>query len=131
LYTACESTDVHGLRVYGTPWSSGTSSNRAFQSPKPTVPPADLGPVDVLLSHCHSDLLATAVRPSLYLSGHAHRMHGVLTPAFDFGGVAVNAAICDGVYCAANLPVVVDLRPRAALAASARTQTDGDSDCEH
>lgn len=103
---------VDGLRVYGSPWSRGKSSNRAFQSEAPTLPSVDDQPADVLVSHCfHSELVA-AVRPTLYVSGHAHGSFGVITPAEAFGGIAINASSCDTVYRAANLPVVYDITPK-------------------
>lgn len=104
--------NIEGLRFYGTPWSSGKSSNRAFQSAAPRIPTGLVGQVDVVMSHCHHDALAIALQPTLHVSGHAHENHGVIRADEAFKGVAVNASTCDGVYRATNLPVVVDVTPR-------------------
>lgn len=101
---------VEGLSVWGTPWSPlGKSANRAFQSLEPPAgPPTGSEPVDVLLSHCHVDELAAAVRPAIYVSGHAHESHGV-KPAAASDSVEVNAAICDHLYRAVHVPIVMDI----------------------
>jgi len=104
--------DVGGLCIYGTPWSQGRSQNAAFQTHEPpAAPPADVGRVDVLVSHCHDEGLAAAVRPVLYVSGHAHEQHGVVRTAQPC--VAVNASICDRFYRAVHLPAVCDVKVRA------------------
>merc|ERR1739848_675533 len=103
----------------GSPWSSGKSSNRAFQSAEPSLPTGLGGKIDVLMSHCHHDVLSLALQPTLHASGHAHSAHGRVCADAAFKGVAVNAALCDGVYRPLNLPVVVDVIPRERLAQTA------------
>ena len=104
---------VQGLRIWGSPWSSGRSANRAFQAAEPQMPPAAEANVDVLLSHCYHAGLAAAARPLVYGSGHAHGEHGATIRAD--GRVEVNSSICDDVYRSVQLPIVVDM-----LAGSAR-----------
>lgn len=103
---------VEGLSFYGSPWSFGKSSNRAFQAAAPTIPAGLEGKVDVLMSHCHHNALSVAVQPTLHVSGHNHNTHGLIQADEAFEGVAINASICDGVYRPTKLPVVVDLAPR-------------------
>jgi len=99
---------LEDLRFWGSPWSYlGTSGNRAFQAASPTLPDNKLV-VDVLLSHCHHDALAMEVKPLVYASGHAHEWHGIGRGA---SGIEVNSSICDGLYRAIHLPIVVDIVP--------------------
>ena len=39
----------------------GHSANRAFQTDSPTPPPPNLPTIDILLSHCYHEQLASAV----------------------------------------------------------------------
>jgi len=112
VYLHDSSAEVDGLRIYGSPWSCGKSANRAFQAlePKALPQPAELGgDVDVLVSHDYCEAYTAALRPKLHVSGHAHNSHGLLRPSQPFGGVAINASICDDVYRAVHLPVVYDV----------------------
>ena len=74
--------------------------------------------VDVLLSHAYNEALLSATRPTLYVSGHAHGLHGLLENAFG-SGLSVNASICDGYYRPVQLPIVCDVVPKACRAAAA------------
>jgi len=99
---------IQGLTVYGSPWSpSGHSANRAFQRDSPTPPPPNLPTIDILLSHCHHEQLASAVAPRVYAAGHAHEKHGA--DVLGDGRVVLNASMCDGLYRAVHLPIVVDV----------------------
>ena len=115
VYLQERSANVEGLLMYGSPWSHGRSANRAFQSPQPPTPADGVGDVDVLLSHDYNEALRSYMRPTLYVSGHAHERHGLLSNALG-GGIAVNASICDDVYRPVHLPIVCDVALKNPLA---------------
>ena len=103
--------EVEGLRIYGSPWSSGKSANRAFQANTPVglLGKMHAARIDILVCHSYNEALMGAVAPSLFLSGHSHGMFGVL---HDSPCIAVNSSICDTVYRTANFPVVHDMKAR-------------------
>ena len=52
---------------------------------------------------------AATLRPRVFASGHVHDAHGVGRAPW---GLEVRASVCDGLYRAVQLPVVVDVPVR-------------------
>ena len=113
VYLEDEVCMVGGLRVGGSPWSAtGGSANRAFQSERPRLLQPDLRPsepLDLLVMHFHHSEAAATLRPRVFASGHVHDAHGVWRAPW---GLEVRASVCDGLYRAVQLPVVVDVPVR-------------------
>lgn len=100
-----------GLKVYGNPYSEGSSHNNAWQDAEPPVSNA-CADAHIVLSHeCASSLQQKVLahcRPLVWASGHNHTRHGV---DFREGTLFANAAIQDGDYKPLQAPIVVDLLP--------------------
>jgi Icc-related predicted phosphoesterase len=117
-YLEDDGTAAEGLRVWGSPYSRGTSKNTAFQSaPRERLAKMRAG-LDILLTH---GPLPRAVlgqlQPRLHVCGHIHGRYGVSvlnheeTNALDGNGktMCVNASIMDGKYHPTHSPVVIDV----------------------
>lgn len=115
LEDSAVSLQASGLKVYGNPYSEGTSHNKAWQDAAPSVSDACAN-ADVVLSHACASILQQEVlakcQPQLWASGHEHSEHGVV---FRDGTLFANGAIQDGSYNPTNPPIVVDIMPRGGL----------------
>eukprot|EP01039_Chlorochromonas_danica_P004757 gene4757-5214_t len=110
---------IDGMSIWGSPLSSGTSSNRAFQSPQFSVETHEAaqtvaGNVDILITHGHCVEIRDIVLPRLmHIMGHLHEHHGVhvLNGEKDEKEALVVAAgpLINMEYLPKNPPIVVDL----------------------
>jgi len=133
-YLCNSETTAMGLRIWGTPLSSGKSGNSAFQSEafaqathdcidallrreqqeSDGTAEAALGSgIDILVTHGTGDRIAKRVRPKIArISGHVHALHGIFHRKgyFDDGSKAVliGAPIMNTKLQPHQLPVVVD-----------------------
>lgn len=95
------------LRVWGTPYSRGSSGNDAFQS----APEKRLGAIpaglDILMTHgpVRKEVIQE-LRPRLHVCGHIHGHYGVTSCG---EAVCVNASIMDGKYQPTHPVIVVHL----------------------
>lgn len=109
--------ECEGLKIWGTPYSAGKSSNKAFQSEDfkmSTMQRAPLFEVDILLTHGHCPELEEKVPHTVHLWGHAHSSYGVRRPPMILNGRAVRslsicAPIMDKHFRPAHLPFVLDM----------------------
>ena len=125
-------TEVHGVRVWGSPWQPvfGGAFNVARGPPIAAKWALIPEGIDVLLTHGpplgHGDMLATgrkregcldlleavstrAEPPQLHVFGHIHEGYGVST---DGRTTFVNASSCTRRGQCTNAPIVVDVVPR-------------------
>jgi hypothetical protein len=128
--------DAAPLRVFGAPFSRGSSSNKAFQErqhkdqpfpehrlPSQIFDPAitalpESGPlVDVFITHSSSlpqiALTGKAPLTSVHIGGHIHSHYGVRHIVGDGRPPYVSVVACtvDGNYKVANPPIVLDVIP--------------------
>ena len=99
------------LRFWGTPWSSGTSANAAFQGDLEECLRVVPSRLDVLMTHGpipKESLLQLS--PRLYAFGHHHEMHGVR--GIGRSTVTICSSIMNKKYNPLNLPIVVDVMHR-------------------
>ena len=130
IYLEDSGTQLYGYNLWGSPWIP-KQNRAAFTLPRKSQELAALRsriPVntDILVTHCpprnycdysvkHGkpvgcDGLAGVVReqkPVLSVFGHIHEGHGLVRS--EWGGLMVNAAICNREFQAVNQPIVVDL----------------------
>jgi predicted phosphodiesterase len=117
IYLENDLIECEGLRIWGTPYSAGKSSNKAFQSEDfktSTMQKAPLFEVDILLTHGHCPELEEKVPHTVHLWGHAHSSYGVRRPPMVLNGSTVRslsicAPIMDKYFRPAHLPFVLDM----------------------
>lgn len=97
----------HSIRVWGSPYSRGSSENRAFQSNPVERINAIPKAIDILMTHgpLHEENLLS-IRPRLHICGHIHKFYGVHS---SHGIVRCNAAIMDRGYHPSHRPIVCDI----------------------
>lgn len=107
--------EVDGIKIWGTPLSSGRSGNSAFQSREfhqetMTIIENIIGnEIDILVTHGPNYHLAEKLQPQLlYVWGHAHGAHG-LRHTKELSCPSVNASIMDTKYNPSQVPVVIDI----------------------
>jgi predicted phosphodiesterase len=123
IYYLCnESINFQGLSIFATPYSSGASPNKAFQSDSFKEETKNklkslLNPVDILITHgeCSDfrELLPQFSPTVMHISGHCHVYHGVheIMHHSSSGSVSVlsvAAPIMNGRFNPFHLPIVVD-----------------------
>ena len=109
---------IDGLRIWGTPASSGSSPNKAFQSSdflQRTLAEAP-SEVDVLITHGSCPEITDSVRHKVHLFGHNHNSYGIRYPGeYNLSGQArvsalsICAPLMDGSYNLKHLPIVLDV----------------------
>merc|ERR1711879_687111 len=79
LYLEDEGCSVAGLRLWGSPYSHGSSANSAFQSrPDERLESIRGEDLDILITHGPlSDSTVRSLNPRLHVSGHIHGRYGV------------------------------------------------------
>ena len=125
IYLQDEVVEVSGLQFYGSPLSTGTSANAAFQQHggydiTEAVSKIPRG-LDVLITHGPAGDAGTSlgrassslterrliVAPRVHVFGHYHLGHGVCrTPE---GILVVNASSADALFAVTNPPIVLDI----------------------
>ena len=109
--------EIDQIKVWGTPYSSGKSINKAFQSDKfstETVQNAPTSGVDILITHGQCPDLEEKVPHSVHLWGHSHSSYGIrMPPTILKGKPVLNLSICvpimDKHFRPTHLPVVLDI----------------------
>ena len=109
--------EIDQIKVWGTPYSTGKSINKAFQSDKfstATIGNAPTSGVDILLTHGQCPELEEMVPHSVHLWGHSHSSYGIrMPPTILKGKPVLNLSICvpimDKNFRPTHLPVVLDI----------------------
>lgn len=113
--------EVVGLKIFGTPKSSGRSDNRAFQSAafgkrvkEAIAEIKDRGEtIDILITHGPELAITEEIRPRLaHVFGHVHGYHGVHLWE-DL--LTLCPCIMNGRYNPHNLPIMIDLSTNRAV----------------
>lgn len=119
IYMENSLVEIDNLKIWGTPVSSGRSSNSAFQHRGFVTQSQEIaeqykrGDIDILLTHGPCLEFAAKMRPAVHIWGHAHYYHGIRRPGEKLWEntlewVSVNASIMDGKYNPSQYPVVLD-----------------------
>lgn len=109
--------EINDLTIYGTPLSSGSSGNTAFQSKtfkKNTIETLPDLHIDILLTHGHCAEVENKVSHSIHLFGHSHSSYGIrIPPEILKGHPVVSLQICVPImnkyFRPAHLPIVLDI----------------------
>lgn len=117
IYLENSLVEIDQIKFWGTPYSSGKSINKAFQSEKftmATIQSAPTSGVDILLTHGQCPELEERVPHSVHLWGHSHSSYGIrMPPEILKGKPILNLSICapimDKHFRPAHLPVVLDI----------------------
>lgn len=120
IYLEHESVELCGLKLFGTPLSSGCSSNRAFQGESSVVSATEMlrrcgGDIDILITHDEASALlaSTGCCPRIaHVWGHHHAFYGSKIRRAPFPSTQSFLSICACTtnlsYQMVNAPVVVD-----------------------
>ena len=116
IFTNCTILDntlieLEGLNIFGSPLSTGTSNNKAFQDLdyyNRSVETLNLisKKLDVLILHGPNNKLVDLIKPRVFIFGHLHCYYGVRRYA---SSICINGSIMDGGYNPINLPIVFDI----------------------
>lgn len=115
-YLENEVVTVEGYTIFATPYSNGSSKNKAFQSHAchdealATCPDK----VDILITHGHFQTLEQRTSHKVHLWGHNHNSYGVQYPGGKVhGSLASSLSVCatamDGMFNLAHDVIVLDL----------------------
>lgn len=122
-YLENDNCNIGSLSAWATPFSTGKSPNRAFQSKDFLKRTLSEKPdeVDVLITHGQCDELTSTVKHKVHIWGHSHNSYGIRY-AGDFlktyrqpkvlHSLSICVPIMNGNFRMRNLPVVIDL-PKA------------------
>lgn len=109
--------EIDQLKIWGTPYSTGKSGNKAFQSDKfkdSALYDAPTSGVDVLLTHGQCPEFEEKIPHLVHLWGHAHSSYGIRIPPMVLRespvlGLSICAPIMDKYFRPAHLPVILDI----------------------
>lgn len=115
-YLENELITVGGYTIFATPYSNGSSKNKAFQSQACHDEAVASCPdnVDILITHGHCQMLEQKVSHKIHLWGHNHNSYGVQYPGGKVHGsyargLSVCATAMDGMFNMAHDLIVLDL----------------------
>ena len=103
--------EIDGLNIFGSPLSSGTSNNKAFQdlnyykTTEETLISLSKK-LDIMILHGPNEKLHHLIKPKAYIFGHLHCFYGIKRYEY---GISINRSIMNGDYNPFNLPVVFDI----------------------
>jgi predicted phosphodiesterase len=110
VYLENDGIEFQGLKIWGTPLSTGKSQNKAFQSKEFQKRTLDACPsaTDILITHGHHPEVQTKVKHKIHFCGHKHNSYGIqLTPS-EPPLLSMCAPLHDGHFRFRHLPMIID-----------------------
>jgi predicted phosphodiesterase len=110
VYLENDGIEFQGLKIWGTPLSTGKSQNKAFQSKEFQKRTLDVCPsaTDILITHGHHPEVQTKVKHKIHFCGHKHNSYGIqLTPS-EPPLLSMCAPLHDGHFRFRHLPMIID-----------------------